>query len=107
MRDWSNAEWVDPALNWTPLPVPDLPERLLVDFATRCNLRCPMCPVWGLEDEANIDPVKGVMDLDKARKLLDEFTATKPMVAPSIYGEPLLIPNLQEVLREVKSRGMA
>jgi MoaA/NifB/PqqE/SkfB family radical SAM enzyme len=106
MRDWSKAEWVDPAHNWQPLPVPDLPERLLIDFATRCNLRCPMCPVWGLENEASIDPVKGVMDLDKARKLLDEFTATKPMVAPSIYGEPLLIPNLQEMLRDVKSRGM-
>ena len=50
MRDWSKAEWVDPAYNWKPLPVPDMPDRLLVDFATRCNLRCHMCPVWGLED---------------------------------------------------------
>jgi pyruvate-formate lyase-activating enzyme len=107
MRDWSKAEWVDPALKWTPLPVPDLPDRLLVDFATRCNLRCPMCPVWGLEDDAQIEPLKGVMALEAARKMLDEFTTKKPMVAPSIYGEPLLIPNLREVLREVKSRGMA
>lgn len=50
MRDWSKADWVDPAYNWKPLPVPDMPDRLLVDFATRCNLRCHMCPVWGLED---------------------------------------------------------
>ena len=107
MRDWSKAKWVDPAHNWQPLPVPDLPDRLLVDFATRCNLRCPMCPVWGLQDESQIEPLRGVMDLNAARKMLDAFTATKPMVAPSIYGEPFLIPNVREVLSEVKKRGMA
>jgi len=45
MRDWSKAEWVDPKYDWKPLPVPDMPDRLLIDFATRCNLRCHMCPV--------------------------------------------------------------
>jgi MoaA/NifB/PqqE/SkfB family radical SAM enzyme len=106
MTDWTKAEWVDPAHNWQPLPVPDLPDRLLIDFATRCNLRCPMCPVWGLEDD-EIEPLKGYMNLEAARKMLDDFTGKKPMVAPSIYGEPLLIPNLREVLSAVKSRGMA
>ena len=107
MQDWSKAEWVDPAYNWKPAPVPEMPERLLMDFATRCNLRCPMCPVWGLEDDAQIKPLEGTMGLEAARKVLDEFTTSKPMVAPSIYGEPLLIPNMREVLRDVKSRGMA
>ena len=76
-----------------------MPDRLLIDFATRCNLRCHMCPVWGLEDENQIDPLKGIMNLDAARKMLDEFTGAQPMVAPSIYGEPLLIPNLQRSVR--------
>jgi len=106
MPDWTKADWVDPAYGWRPLPVSELPDRLLVDFATRCNLRCPMCPVWGLEDEAQIEPLKGIMSLAAAREMLDEFTSKKPMVAPSIYGEPLLIPNLREVLSAVKSRGM-
>src|SRR5580658_483696 len=107
MRDWSKANWVDSTYDWKPLPVPEMPDRLLIDFATRCNLRCHMCPVWGLEDEGQIDPLKGIMNVDAARKMLDAFTTKKPMVAPSIYGEPLLIPNMREVLREVKSRGMA
>ena len=107
MQDWSKAEWVDPSHNWKPLTVSDLPDRLLIDFATRCNLRCPMCPVWGLDDEKIIKPLEGVMDIDAAHKMLDAFTDKKPMVAPSIYGEPLLIPNLREVLTDVKSRGMA
>ena len=106
MRDWSNAEWVDPSYNWKPLPVPELPERVLIDFATRCNLRCPMCPVWGSEDERQIDQVEGVMDLQAARKVLDEVMAAKPMIAPSIYGEPLLIPNMNEVFTDLKSRGL-
>ena len=84
-----------------------MPERLLIDFATRCNLRCHMCPVWGLEDENAIDDVKGIMNLDAARKMLDEFTKAQPMVAPCIYGEPLLIPNLREVLADMKRRGIA
>src|ERR687883_1403987 len=107
MRDWSKADWVDPAYNWKPLPVPEMPDRLLVDFATRCNLRCHMCPVWGLEDEEQIDSVKGIMNLEAARKMLDQFTGAQPMVAPSIYGEPLLIPNLREVFADMKRRGIA
>jgi uncharacterized radical SAM superfamily Fe-S cluster-containing enzyme len=107
MRDWSKAEWVDPKYDWKPLPVSEMPERLLIDYATRCNLRCPMCPVWGLEDEAAIDPVKGIMDLQAARRMLDEFIAAQPMVAPTIYGEPLLIPELREVVSDLKGRGIA
>jgi len=106
MRDWSKAEWVDPSFDWKPLPVPDLPERMLVDFATKCNLRCPMCPVWGSDDEREIDQVTGVMDLAAARKMLDEVITTKPMIAPSIYGEPLLIPNMREVFSDMKARGL-
>ncbi len=106
MHDWTKADWVDPALDWKPLPVPDLPERLLVDYATRCNLRCGMCPVWGSEDNNSIDSVKGIMSLDRARKLLDEVAAAKPMVAPSVYGEPLLIPDFRTAVIDLKSREM-
>ena len=107
MRDWTKAEWIDPTHPWTdPLPVSEYPERLLVDFATRCNLRCPMCPVWGSDDERAIDEVKGIMGLEEARRMLDEVAAARPMVAPSVYGEPLLIPNVKEVFSEIKRRGM-
>src|SRR5262245_27136094 len=107
MGSWTEAAWIDPQRPWTdPLPVPELPERLLVDFATRCNLRCPMCPVWGSDDERAIDEVKGVMDLEAARHMLDEVMVARPMVAPSVDGEPLLIPNVKDVFTEIKRRGM-
>ncbi len=106
MRDWSNAAWVDPALPRTPKAVPELPPRILLDLATKCNLRCPMCPVWGSEDNNAIDSVKGVMDLEASRKLLDELMAVKPLIQPNMYGEPLLAPNLRERIADMKARGM-
>jgi MoaA/NifB/PqqE/SkfB family radical SAM enzyme len=105
--DYTNANWVDPSLNWTPSPVSELPERLLIDFATKCNLRCPMCPVWGSDDNSAIDSVKGIMNADAASKLLDEIAPARPLIQPNMYGEPLLIPNLRERLRDMKARGIA
>ena len=107
MTDHSRASWVDPALNWKPLPVSDLPERVLIDYATKCNLRCPMCPVWGSEDNAAIDSVKGIMNAESSKRLLDDIAPARPLVQPNMYGEPLLVPNLRERLREMKSRGIA
>src|SRR4051794_18955830 len=106
MKDYSLAPWVDPSLNWKPRQVTELPERALIDFATKCNLRCPMCPVWGSEDDNAIDSVKGTMDVEAARKMLDEMMAATPLVQPSMYGEPLLIPNLRARITDMKSRGM-
>ena len=106
MQDYSKANWVDPKYGWKPKPVKDLPERVLLDLATKCNLRCPMCPVWGSEDNEAIDSVKGVMDLDASRRLLDEIMAATPLVQPNMYGEPLLAPKLRERLKDMKARGI-
>lgn len=106
MKDYSHAPWVDPAYDWQPIPVTELPERVLIDYATKCNLRCPMCPVWGSEDPEAIDAVKGLMDVEAARKMLDEMMAAKPLVQPCIYGEPTLIPEFKARMLDMKSRGM-
>lgn len=106
MQDWTKADWVDPALHWQPAPVPDMPPRVLIDFATKCNLRCGMCPVWGSDDEAAVDSVEGVMALDNARRLLDEISVAKPLVHPCLYGEPLLAPHLKDHVKQAKAAGM-
>src|SRR5581483_12394317 len=80
---------------------------VLIDYATKCNLRCPMCPVWGSEDDNAIDSVKGVMDAGASKQLLDDIAPARPLVQPNMYGEPLLVPNLRERLREMKARGIA
>ena len=37
MTDYSRAPWVDPKFNWKPHPVSELPERVLIDYATKCG----------------------------------------------------------------------
>lgn len=105
--DWTKADWIDPDHPWVdPLPVADVPERLLIDFATRCNLRCPMCVVWGSEEARKVDEVQGIMDIERARRLLDEVMAARPLVQPNMWGEPLLIPELETVIGDLKTRGL-
>ncbi len=92
--------------DYVPLPVPDMPQRVLLDLATRCNLRCPMCTVWGSGDNDAIDAVKGSMDLDAARRLLDEITGTAVLIQPNMWGEPLLAPKIRERISDIKARGL-
>src|SRR5262245_11029005 len=75
--------------------IPDLPPRLILDFSAKCNLRCSGCLLWGEEDESKIDSVNGVMDVERARKLLDEVASAQPLVQPTMWGEPLLIPEFR------------
>jgi radical SAM protein with 4Fe4S-binding SPASM domain len=89
-----------------PLPVPELPPRVILDLATKCNLRCQMCPVWGSDDEDAIEAAKGVMDLANAKRLLDQVMAAKPLIHPALYGEPTLAPGFKEIVRDVKARGL-
>ena len=60
----------------------------------------------GQKRREKIDEVKGVMNLKNARKFLDEISkySVKPLIQPNLWGEPLLIPNLSEVLDDIKSR---
>jgi|GEM_PF-584683 len=110
-RDWSQASWVDPRYGWKPLPVPAVPPRVLLDLATRCNMRCAMCPVWNTTDKQRLKQLSGVMPSDAVLRILDEIEASRAGVTvnvqPNMYGEPLLAPCLQECIHEVKGRQMA
>jgi MoaA/NifB/PqqE/SkfB family radical SAM enzyme len=104
--DWTKADWIDPKYNWKPSQVPEMPPRVLIDFALKCNLRCGMCPVWGNDDKDGVEALKGLMSLENARRLIDEIAVAKPLVHPCLYGEPLLAPNLKEHIRQIKTSGM-
>jgi radical SAM protein with 4Fe4S-binding SPASM domain len=86
--------------------VPDLPERYLFDLRTECNLACPMCLLHGAPDTPEKDAAIGKMSLDDARRILDEIMAAKPLVQPSMWGEPLLAKNFKEHVRAMKERGI-
>ena len=107
MKDHSGAEWVDPEFGWVPRHVPEFPDRILLDLATACNLRCPMCEVWGSNDVDRVEPVKGVMDLEAMLRALDEVASAGPLLQPSMWGEPLIAPGIRERLLAMKKRGLA
>ena len=83
-----------------------LPPRILIDLATRCNLRCPMCPVWGQSDDVT-GPLQGTMDSRLLRAILAEVEGKKAMVQPSLYGEPLVAHNWRESLEQMAQAGLA
>jgi len=98
---------LNPSKTTSSKAVPSLPPRILMDLATKCNLRCPMCTVWGSKDNEAISAVTGVMDVAASRRLLDEVMSAKPLVQPNMYGEPLLAPNLRQQIIEMKKRGIS
>jgi radical SAM protein with 4Fe4S-binding SPASM domain len=89
-----------------PLPVPDLPKRVLLDLVTDCNLKCPMCVVHGdPEDPRYKDYLKKSMPLERAKKILDELTDARPLVMPGMWSEPLMNPQFREHVAQIKAKG--
>lgn len=97
VRDVSRKEWT----------VPDLPERYLLDLETVCNLKCPMCLFYGdPEEKKKHEHIIGKMTAENTTQLLDEIKRVKPVVAPSWWGEPLLIKNFKDHIRAMRDRGI-
>jgi len=86
--------------------VPEFPDRLLIDLCGRCNLRCPMCLRHGTDDEEARVAAIGNMSVEEAAGILDEVMHAKPLVQPTMYGEPLLAPRFKEHIQNMKSRGI-
>lgn len=79
--------------------------RYFVELNTACNLRCVLCTVGnrkGYEYKA------GVMDFDLFLKILDKIQSESPGAVICTYGnsEPFLYPRLDEVVAQVRSRGL-
>lgn len=90
-----------------PLPVPELPPRVLLDLVTDCNLKCPMCIVHGGTDDPRLkDFLKKSMTVENARQVLDELVAAKPLMMPGMWSEPLMNPNFKEHITQMKQRGL-
>jgi MoaA/NifB/PqqE/SkfB family radical SAM enzyme len=79
--------------------VPEPPRELYLETTNRCNLRCRTCPqFWGMDEEAtDLTP-------EQVRRILAQFPTVDRVVLHGI-GEPLLNPDLFEIIRAVKERG--
>jgi radical SAM protein with 4Fe4S-binding SPASM domain len=91
----------------TPLPVPELPPRVLFDLVTDCNLKCPMCIVHGATDDPRLQAyLKKSMSLEDAKRVLDELRPARPLVMPSMWSEPTVSPTFKEHIRQMKDAGL-
>lgn len=81
--------------------VGDFPLHLDIEATNCCNLRCAMCFV-----DFNVDTGKFI-DLQLVKKVIDEGSLYRlPSIKFNYRGEPLLHPQLVEMVRYAKKRGV-
>lgn len=82
-------------------PAPGSAPTLQLETSSRCNLRCEKCALC-----ANSQG-QGLMDPGLAFDLIDQAANMGvPEVCLSRYGEPLLHPELEAMIRRAKERGL-
>ncbi len=78
----------------------DGPETLYIEPTNRCNLACTTCPRTFFPQEAPRD-----LSLDEFQAILDQVPTARRLVLHGV-GEPLLHPNLPELVQEARDRGL-
>lgn len=79
--------------------VPALPDELYIETTNRCNLKCRTCPqYWGMDE----DPAD--LTAGDVSRILELFPRVRRVVLHGI-GEPLLNPDLPEIIAQVKAHG--
>ena len=80
--------------------VPGGPLTLAIESTAKCNLFCPMCP-----RENIYFPAKD-MELSLFRKIIDEAKDFLEFAVPYGVGEPLLNPEIHEMIRYCRKLGV-
>jgi radical SAM protein with 4Fe4S-binding SPASM domain len=80
--------------------VPGGPLTLAIESTAKCNLFCPMCP------RENIYFPPKDMDLRLFRKIIDEGKEFLEFAVPYGVGEPLLNPEIYDMIAYCKSQGV-
>jgi MoaA/NifB/PqqE/SkfB family radical SAM enzyme len=78
-----------------PDTVPAMPYHVVLDPATICNLRCPLC----VQATDPLGRRRGLLDLSHYRMLLDEIAPHVIRLDLFNWGEPLLHPQFAEVVQ--------
>jgi len=82
---------------------PRAPRIAAIDPVARCNLSCPLCPTGrGHHTSAG----KGVLSLELYCKILDQLPKLR-ILSLSNWGEPLLHPQIDQLIAIAARRGIA
>lgn len=76
-----------------------------VDVSGLCNLRCISCPRGNYKEQ----PPRGFMSVDTYKQVLDKLLTELPFMGNIqlyAWGEPLLHPELAEIIRSTVDRGV-
>lgn len=80
---------------------PHVPDRINIETASACNLRCACCP-HGVA--RNTMRPAGVMSMDTFRQILLHIDIPIRQTYLHLHGEPFLNPNLTDFVGELNSR---
>lgn len=106
-QGWSE-EYYEYRRLWSELPatqkVREYPLLVDLELADICNLKCPMCPTT--TDEFKDKRRKGLMDVNLAKKIIDEIAGKVFALRLSWIGESTLHPQFIELIEYAKERGI-
>ena len=87
--------------------ISDLPRNVTLQLTESCNLRCKMCYYWGETgsySNAETSRKPKVLDFELLKTVLHLLSTVKPFY--SLFGgEPLLYPQLEDLILTVKGLG--
>jgi MoaA/NifB/PqqE/SkfB family radical SAM enzyme len=81
---------------------PIFPDRIYIESTNHCNLKCIMCPT-GI---GVIERPKGYMDMGLYRRIIDEIGGLVGSAVLHSWGEPLMHPDLFEMVVHGKRAGI-
>ncbi len=77
--------------------------ELQLELSIKCNSNCTMCP----RDELTRDGKPGFMSFKVAKKIIDEsHKLGARLLKPQWFGEALLSPDFEKIVRYAKEKGM-
>jgi MoaA/NifB/PqqE/SkfB family radical SAM enzyme len=99
-------KWVENPKNFI---LEEAPLHLDIESTNACNLKCPMCPRTALLNDSNENNkfIIGKMDITTFQRLIDEAVEIGVYsVKLNWLGEPLLHPDIVEMVRYAKKKGI-
>jgi len=79
-----------------------LPYKMKIESTNICNTQCQLCPTGlGLTGRP-----KGKMDLERFKALIDRFRGHLVALDLSMWGDPLIAPDIYKMIRYAHERGI-
>jgi len=101
--DPKTSRYAEYRKEWNTRPVEhragEYPVHIDLEVASGCNLKCSICY------QSFAPPERGFMSMELFKKVIDECEGKVYSFKPNFRGEPLLHPQIAEMLKYVKDKG--